>query len=95
VWLSHVELIHHESASRGYEDTPEKQARFASEAQYMMDKWGETLRQDPAYNPNLDLVREPFALAFPPRLAQLPAQSATQLSNQLSTQLSTQPAHSE
>lgn len=69
VWTPYAELIHHESASRGYEDTPEKQARFAQEVQFMQRKWGETLQHDPAYNPNLDLERVPFGLSFPPRIA--------------------------
>ena len=76
VWTPHAELIHHESASRGYEDTPEKQARFAGEARFMMTKWGDTLRSDPTYNPNLDLERQVFAFAFPPRVNRMPKGSA-------------------
>jgi hypothetical protein len=62
-----AELIHHESASRGMEDTPEKIARFQSEIHYMKQRWGERLLNDPAYNPNLTLDREDFSYAFPPR----------------------------
>lgn len=62
VWTPHAELYHHESASRGHEDTPEKQARFRSEVRFMIDRWGSTLEQDPAYNPNLSLTAEPFTL---------------------------------
>jgi GT2 family glycosyltransferase len=72
VWTPHVELVHRESATRGHEDTPEKQARFAQEIEFMQRKWGDALMQDPAYNPNLDLERQPFALAFPPRVALVP-----------------------
>jgi hypothetical protein len=68
VWTPHAELFHAESASRGYENTPEKQKRFEREVLYMKAKWGETLLNDPAYNPNLDLTRRTFALAFPPRI---------------------------
>ena len=78
VWTPHAELIHHESASRGYEDTPEKQARFAGEARFMMNKWGDALLSDPAYNPNLDLERQVFALAFPPRVNRMPKDSAAE-----------------
>ncbi|MBF6025826.1 glycosyltransferase family 2 protein [Lysobacter niastensis] len=67
VWTPQSELYHHESASRGIEDTPEKQARFALEADRMKRKWGEYLRHDPAYNPNLSLDSCSFDLAFPPR----------------------------
>jgi glycosyltransferase involved in cell wall biosynthesis len=68
VWTPHAELFHQESASRGLEDTPEKQARFEREVLHMQSKWGDTLLRDPAYNPNLDLERRTFALAFPPRI---------------------------
>ena len=61
VWTPYAELYHYESASRGYEDTPEKQARFNSEIAYMQQRWGESLLIDPAYNPNLTLDREDFS----------------------------------
>ena len=63
-----AELIHHESATRGPEDTPEKQARFKKEIEYMIQRWGDILYKDPAYNPNLTLEKEDFSLAWPPRL---------------------------
>jgi O-antigen biosynthesis protein len=68
VWTPHAELFHHEQASRGYDDTPEKESRFEKESEYMRQYWGELLLNDPAYNPNLALDREPFTLAFPPRV---------------------------
>ncbi|MDD2919833.1 glycosyltransferase family 2 protein [Rhodoferax sp.] len=71
VWTPFAELYHHESASRGHEDTPEKQARFNSEVQYMKQRWGELLLTDPAYNPNLTLIGTDFSLAWPPRVASL------------------------
>jgi len=67
-WTPYVELYHYESASRGSEDTPEKEARFMSEVEYMKRRWGELLLNDPAYNPNLTLDGESFMLAFPPRV---------------------------
>jgi hypothetical protein len=67
VWTPFAELYHHESASRGYEETPTQQARFEREERYMKERWGTVLRNDPAYNPNLALDRESFTLAFPPR----------------------------
>jgi len=33
----------------------------------MRHTWGALLDNDPAYNPNLTLQHEDFALAFPPR----------------------------
>lgn len=68
VWTPFAEMYHHESATRGYENTPAKQARFASEVHYMHQRWGDTLKHDPSYNPNLSLADAQFSLAFPPRL---------------------------
>ncbi|WP_426688346.1 glycosyltransferase family 2 protein [Rhodanobacter ginsengiterrae] len=67
VWTPFAELYHHESASRGHEDTPEKRRRFSREVSFMKHRWGSQLERDPAYNPNLTLSGEPFTLAFPPR----------------------------
>ncbi len=67
LWTPYAELYHYESASRGYEDTSEKQQRFEKECDYMRRRWGDLLANDPAYNPNLALDRENFLLAIPPR----------------------------
>jgi glycosyltransferase involved in cell wall biosynthesis len=66
-WTPYAELYHHESASRGAEDTIEKRDRFRSEVEYVMAKWGDALQNDPAYNPNLTLTINDFTLALPPR----------------------------
>lgn len=66
-----AELIHHESASRGHENTPEKVRRFQKEIEAITQAWGDSLLEDPAYNPNLSLDSEDFALAYPPRLKPL------------------------
>jgi len=63
-----AELIHHESASRGAENTPEKVHRFQKEIELLHARWGTRLANDPAYNPNLTLDHEDFSLAFPPRV---------------------------
>ena len=62
-----AEFIHHESASRGAEDSPEKIRRFQAEIEFIKSRWGDRLLNDPAYNPNLTLDSEDFALAYPPR----------------------------
>ena len=62
-----AELLHHESASRGQENTPDKVRRFQGEIDAVKARWGERLLNDPAYNPNLSLDSEDFALAYPPR----------------------------
>ena len=64
VWTPYAELYHHESESRGYEDTPEKKARFAGESAYFRSRWGAELAAgDPYYNPNLALDRDDFSLS--------------------------------
>lgn len=62
VWTPFAELYHHESPSRGHEDTSEKQARFASEVRVMQGRWGDKLRCDPYYSTNLTLDREDFSI---------------------------------
>jgi len=69
VWTPHAELFHYESISRGSDDTPEKRQRFNLEVAAMHERWGELLKWDPAYNPNLTLQHEDLGLAFPPRVA--------------------------
>jgi len=70
IWTPHAVLIHHESASRGYEDTPEKHARFVTEVQLMHSRWGNLMGSDPAYNPNLALVPKEYTID-PDRFATL------------------------
>lgn len=67
LWTPFAELYHHESATRGYETTPEKIARFKGEERFMKARWGRMLQEDPYYNPNFALDMAPFSLAFPPR----------------------------
>ncbi len=69
LWTPFAEFYHYESATRGSEDTPAKQARFQREVETMLARWGDALRADPAYNSNLSLESEDFLLAFPPRPA--------------------------
>jgi len=63
IWTPYALLYHHESVSRGHENTHEKKMRFRREASYMREQWGNLLESDPAYNRNLTLVREDFSLA--------------------------------
>lgn len=67
VWTPFAELYHHESASRGGEDTEEKKQRFAREVERMQRRWGDQLPSDPAYNPNLSLSSVCCDLSSPPR----------------------------
>lgn len=63
VYTPHARLYHHESVSRGEDDTPEKQARLRREYEYMKQAWGALLCADPAYNPNLTRKRGDFSLS--------------------------------
>ena len=72
LWTPFAEFYHHESASRGSEDTPEKAARFRGEVERMESRWCEQLYWDPAYNPNLSLFGTDFGFAFPPRVGKPP-----------------------
>lgn len=62
VYLPHVVLYHYESKSRGFEDTPEKIARFAKEIDYMRNKWKPIINHDPCYSPNLTRDREDYSI---------------------------------
>ncbi len=62
IYTPYATLYHHESVSRGQENTPEKQARFEREVAFMKHKWGDLLKTDPYYNPNLTHVTEDFGL---------------------------------
>lgn len=53
VFTPYAELYHYESKSRGYEDTPEKRARFVGEVERFQARWAKELEAgDPYYNPN-------------------------------------------
>ena len=64
VFTPYCEAWHHESLSRGYEDTEEKKARFWREVEYFRERHAGLLDAgDPFYNPNLTLWHENFDLA--------------------------------
>tara|TARA_R110002051_G_scaffold315152_1_gene393091 strand:+ start:12617 stop:15190 length:2574 start_codon:yes stop_codon:yes gene_type:complete len=65
VWTPRAELYHHESVSRGDEDSPEKKMRFQKEVEYMLKRWATDSRADRFYSPNLTLLWEDFRLREP------------------------------
>ena len=67
VWTPNAELIHHESATRGQDNSPAKQRRAEKELRYMRKRWGDKLHIDPAYSPNLSDGHDDMSLAWPPR----------------------------
>lgn len=58
LYLGDVSVIHHESKSRGFDDTPEKLARFRDECSHVRLKYKSLFDQDPYYSPNLGLERQ-------------------------------------
>jgi len=64
IYLPHVILYHYESKSRGYEDNPEKQARFSQEIKYMQNKWKTSLTIDSCYSKHLSHKTEDYSIAI-------------------------------
>jgi GT2 family glycosyltransferase len=61
VWTPFAEAYHHESKTRGYPDTPEKQLEFAKEIDLFKSKWSKELDAgDPYYNCNFSLDRTDY-----------------------------------
>lgn len=59
-------MLHYESRSRGYDDTPDKQALCREELKRTRDRYLDVFENDPYYNPNLDIFHL-YGLAWPPR----------------------------
>ena len=60
VWTPYANLTLSDSG-------PGEKANASQETSYMQKRWGELLRRDPYYNPNLSLDLPGFTLAIPPR----------------------------
>lgn len=65
VWTPHAEAVHHESVSRGPEDSPAKRKRFIEEVSFMRARWSRELDADPFYSPHLTRQREDYSLRDP------------------------------
>ncbi|WP_444924271.1 glycosyltransferase [Microbulbifer sp. DLAB2-AF] len=62
IFTPFAELYHHESKSRGLEDSNEKVTRFNSEKEKLLEKWGNYILNDPYYNINLTRSKEDFSI---------------------------------
>lgn len=63
IYTPYAEVYHYESTSRGYDDTPDKIARFQQEIESFQKLHKDILMNgDPYYNPNLTLDRGDFSL---------------------------------
>ena len=73
VYDPYVELYHHESLTRGPEDSKEKTRRFQNEIEYMRTRWEALLRgTDPCYNKNFSLSIWNYSLRSGERMRSLP-----------------------
>lgn len=68
IYIGTALIVHHESKSRGRDDTPKKRALADKECAYTRGKYPAVFKYDRYYNPNLSLAK-PYELAFPPRRA--------------------------
>ena len=64
IWLPHIQLYHHESKSRGYEDSGEKVQRLMKEDAYVRNRWEGIIKNDPYYNPNLTRENVDYSLSL-------------------------------
>ena len=80
-----IELIHKELKTRGLDVKPAKRQRLDREAEWVRRKWEKILDADPFFNPNLDLLRCDYSLAFPPRVT-YPWRTAPRQENSTSQQ---------
>jgi GT2 family glycosyltransferase len=62
----HAELLHHESASRGSDETPARRARWQAEHAAMRASWGRMLDADPFLSPAFSRADAFRRLAEPP-----------------------------
>ena len=53
LWTPYARLLHVEQATRGTDDTPDNQARFARERAWMRARWNDAIDADRFHNPNL------------------------------------------
>jgi GT2 family glycosyltransferase len=67
VFTPHAKLVHAESASRGKDDRADRRDRFERELGLLRARWGQSLNEDPTYNPQLSRDGVPYSgLAWPP-----------------------------
>src|SRR3546814_15247948 len=66
LWTPFAELYHYASATRGYENTPEKIERLKRAESFRKDRLKDARDADPSHTPNSTLHSTPFPLAKPP-----------------------------
>ncbi len=58
--VSTAQFYHHESVSRGSDETPGNRERFAAESRAFRRRWQPLIDADPFYNPNFELRGDPY-----------------------------------
>ncbi|WP_240327389.1 glycosyltransferase family 2 protein [Burkholderia sp. IDO3] len=66
VWTPHALLYHHESVSRGKDETPIQIRRARAEIKHMRTRWAHVMSHDPFYNPNLNYLQPDFSCSATP-----------------------------
>ena len=68
IWTPYAELYHHELASLGPPESPERRVQFEQECRNLQSRWQDVIDNDQFYNQNLTLSRGDFSLAVQPRV---------------------------
>ena len=64
VYVAQATLMHHESKSRGRDDTPANAKRFAAELAALRQRWDTVSYRDPYFSPLFSRTSERCLLAF-------------------------------
>tara|TARA_R110001583_G_scaffold195529_2_gene375456 strand:+ start:10500 stop:12299 length:1800 start_codon:yes stop_codon:yes gene_type:complete len=71
IYCAEAVLYHHESVSRGLDNTEAKRIRFLSELKYLKHTWYQYIENDLNYNLNLTNERENFSISKKDRISAL------------------------
>jgi GT2 family glycosyltransferase len=74
VYLPYVQLIHHESKTRGSEESPDDIERFSNEFNLLRKRWLKEIENDPFYNIHLTRDFEDFRIKDPCYYNAIPSQ---------------------
>lgn len=69
IWTPHALLYHHESATRGKDESYAQIRRAKAEIRYMRKRWAHVMENDPFYNINLNYLQADFALSSMPTVS--------------------------
>ncbi len=65
IWTPYAKLWHDASVQLESKYYYNSHSSFAADVAYMKQHWGEVIKQDPAYNPNLTLSFTDMSMAIP------------------------------